>query len=191
MDAEMPNPQKAKLLQILKEKSYREGDFTLASGKKSSFYLDVKETALSPEGAFLIGALAVEALDREGVSPYAVGGLTLGADPIATAVSLAAFAKGKNIPAFIVRKAPKDHGTLAWIEGAKAFPKGAELVVLEDVTTTGGSSLKAVEKLEEAGFKVSAILTVVDRQEGARKIIEGKGIQFFSLSTLPEIRLGS
>lgn len=94
------------------------------------------------------------------------------------------------MPAFIVRKQPKDHGTLAWIEGAKTFPKGASLVVLEDVVTTGGSSLKAVEKLEEAGFKVAAIVTVVDRIEGGREVIEGRGIKFFSLCTLPEIRSG-
>lgn len=150
----------------------------------------MKETALDPEGAFLIGTLAVEVLQRENLNPHGVGGLTLGADPLATSVSLAAFANGMRVPAFIVRKQPKDHGTLAWIEGAKTFPKGAELVVLEDVTTTGGSSLKAVEKLEEAGFRVSAIITVVDRLEGAREIIEGRGLKFFSLSTLPEIRSG-
>lgn len=182
---------KEKLLQILRERSYREGEFTLASGKKSSFYLDVKETALHPEGAFLIGTLAVDLFARESLQPHAVGGLTLGADPLATAVSIAAFAVGWSIPAFIVRKQPKDHGTLAWIEGAKTFPKGAKLVVLEDVVTTGGSSLKAVEKLEEAGFKVEAILTVVDRLEGARETIEAKGIRFFSLCDLREIRSGN
>lgn len=136
----------------------------------------------------MIGALAVEALVKAGLKPYGVGGLTLGADPLATAVSLAFFSVGMPVPAFIVRKQPKDHGTLAWIEGAKTFPKGAELVVLEDVVTTGGSSLKAVEKLEEAGFKVAAILTVVDRLEGARKTIEAKGIKFLSLCTLIDIR---
>ena len=191
MDPKMPTtpqPFRQKLLQILKTRSYREGDFTLASGKKSTFYLDVKETALDPEGAFLIGALAVELMQRESLQPHAVGGLTLGADPLATAVSLAAFANGRRVPAFLVRKQPKDHGTLAWVEGAKTYPKGAELLVLEDVTTTGGSSLKAVEKLEEAGFKVSGILTVVDRLEGARAVIEGRGLKFFSLCTLPEIR---
>jgi orotate phosphoribosyltransferase len=180
-----------RLRQILREKSYREGKFTLASGKESSFYLDVKETALHPEGAHLIGVLAVELLKKEKLAPYAVGGLTLGADPLATAVSLAAFHAGQNIPAFIVRKAPKDHGTLAWIEGAKSYPQGAELVVVEDVATTGGSSLKAVEKLREAGFRVSAILTVVDREEGAREAVEAQGLKFFSLSTLREIRSGS
>lgn len=191
MPAAQHHPFKEKLLQILRERSYREGDFTLASGKKSSFYLDVKETALDPEGAFLIGTLSVATMEEAGLRPHAVGGLTLGADPLATAVSLAAFANGQRVPAFIVRKQPKDHGTLAWIEGAKTFPKGAELVVLEDVTTTGGSSLKAVEKLEEAGFKVSAIITVVDRLDGARDVIEGRGLRFFSLCTLPEIRSGN
>lgn len=148
----------------------------------------MKETAFNPEGAFLIGALTVEALLNAGIKPYAVGGLTLGADPLATSVSLAFFAIGMQVPAFIVRKEAKDHGTLSWIEGAKTFPKGAELVVLEDVTTTGGSSLKAVEKLREAGFKVSTILTVVDRLEGARKTIEAKDLKFVSLTTLIDIR---
>lgn len=190
MHTEQPlaRPSKERLLKILRERSYREGDFTLASGKKSTFYLDVKETAFNPEGAFLIGALTVEALLNAGIKPYAVGGLTLGADPLATSVSLAFFAIGMNVPAFIVRKEAKDHGTLSWVEGAKTFPKGAELVVLEDVTTTGGSSLKAVEKLREAGFKVSTILTVVDRLEGARKTIEAKDLKFVSLTTLIDIR---
>src|SRR5262245_33667760 len=107
MDSHMRDagrPGKDRLLQILRERSYREGDFTLAAGKKSSFYLDVKETAFHPEGAFLIGVLTVEALVNAGIKPHAVGGLTLGADPLATAVSLAFFAVGMNVPAFIVRK---------------------------------------------------------------------------------------
>ena len=179
---------KERLLQIIRERSYREGDFTLASGAKSSFYLDVKETALNPEGAFLIGALAVSVLEENNLWPHAVGGLTLGADPLATAVSLAAFANGKNVAAFLVRKQAKDHGTLAWVEGAKTFPKGAELVVLEDVATTGGSAIKAVDRLVEAGFKPMAVLTVVDRNEGARAAIEQRGLKFFSLCNLLEIQ---
>jgi len=185
---EEKNEFKSRLLKIIKEKSYREGDFTLASGKKSSFYLDVKETALHPEGAFLIGTMILNTMLENKLDAYAVGGMTLGADPIATSVSLAAFANGISLPAFIVRKQPKDHGTLAWIEGAKTFPKGARLVVLEDVVTTGGSSLLAVEKLEEAGFKVVAILAVVDRLEGARPKIEKRGIKFFSLCDLLNLR---
>lgn len=136
----------------------------------------------------MIGSLAVLAIAENKLKPYAVGGMTLGADPLATSVSLAAFANGMEMPAFIVRKQPKDHGTLAWIEGAKSFPKGAELLVLEDVATTGGSALKAVDKLEEAGFRVTAVMTVVDRGEGAREAIEARGMQFFSLCDLREIR---
>jgi orotate phosphoribosyltransferase len=179
---------KERLLQIIRERSYREGSFTLASGAHSTFYLDVKETALNPEGAFLIGALAVSIIDKHSLWPHAVGGLTLGADPLATAVSLAAFANGKNVAAFLVRKQAKDHGTLAWIEGAKTFPKGAELVVLEDVATTGGSALKAVDRLVEAGFKPTAVLTVVDRMEGAQAAVEARGLKFFSLCNLQEIQ---
>ena len=148
----------------------------------------MKETALHPEGAFLIGTMILNTMLENKLDAYAVGGMTLGADPIATSVSLAAFANGISLPAFIVRKQPKDHGTLAWIEGAKTFPKGARLVVLEDVVTTGGSSLLAVEKLEEAGFKVVAILAVVDRLEGARPKIEKRGIKFFSLCDLLNLR---
>jgi orotate phosphoribosyltransferase len=151
----------------------------------------VKETALDPEGAFLIGTLTVELFHRENLRPYAVGGLTLGADPLATAVSLAAFANGLRIPAFLVRKEPKGHGTLSSLEGMKTYPKGVSVVVLEDTATTGGSSLKAVDRLQEAGFQVEAVVSVVDRQEGAREAIEARGIKFFSLSTLPEIRSGS
>ncbi len=103
-------------------------------------------------------------------------------------MSLAAFANGKNVAAFLVRKQAKDHGTLAWIEGAKTFPKGAELVVLEDVATTGGSALKAVDRLVEAGFKPTAVLTVVDRMEGAQAAVEARGLKFFSLCNLQEIQ---
>ena len=128
------------------------------------------------------------ALESAGIRPHAVGGLTLGADPLATAVSLAYFANGMMVPAFIVRKQPKEHGTLAWIEGAKSYPQGAKLVVLEDVVTTGGSSLKAVDKLVEAGFQVAAVITVVDREEGAAETIRARNIPFLSLCNLREIR---
>lgn len=143
---------------------------------------------MSPEGAYLIGELAVNLMLKEELGPYAVGGMTLGADPLATAVSLAAFRRGLNIPAFIVRKKPKDHGTLAWIEGAKTFPSSASLLLLEDVVTTGGSSLLAAEKLIEAGFRVQQLITVVDRLESGRSNIEAKGIAYFSLCTLDDIR---
>lgn len=124
---------------------------------------------------------------REKLTAFAAGGLTMGADPLATALCLAAGMRGLTMQSFIVRKQAKDHGTLAWIEGAKSFPPGAQLLVVEDVVTTGGSSLKAVEKLKEAGFGVSAIISVMDREEGGRALIEAAGVRFFSLCALREL----
>jgi orotate phosphoribosyltransferase len=179
---------KKTLLKIIKEKSYREGNFTLASGKKSNFYLDLKETTLNQEGIFLVGQLLAQLIVENKIIPYAVGGMTMGADPIATAVCLALRERGISSQSYIVRKQPKSHGTLAWVEGAKTYPAGAELVILEDVVTTGGSSLLAAEKLVEAGFKVVAVVSVMDREEGAREAIEGRGMAFFSLCSLSELR---
>lgn len=179
---------KQRLLEIIRKKSYREGKFTLASGKQSDFYLDLKETTLDQEGIFLAGELLAETLEKEGLSPHAVGGMTMGADPLATATCLAAGKRGIKVESYIVRKQPKDHGTLAWVEGAKTFPAGAELIILEDVVTTGGSSLKAADKLRESGFKPTAVITVMDREEGAQAAIEAAGLRFFSLCTLSELR---
>jgi len=182
-----PSALKAELLKIIKNKSYREGDFTLASGRKSKFYLDLKETTLNQAGIALAGALMADLIQRQNLNPFAVGGLTMGADPLATAVCLAASMQGYELQSFIVRKQPKEHGTLAWIEGAKTFPSGAKLVVLEDVVTTGGSSIKAVERLREAGFKVSEVITVVDRQEGGEEQLAAAGLKLFSLCSLKEL----
>src|SRR4051812_28321077 len=132
------------LIALIRKLSYREGDFTLASGKKSTFYIDMKVTTLHPEGAHLIGELAVETLKQAGINVGGVGGLTLGADPIATAVSLAAYRHGMIWPVYIVRKEAKDHGTSKYVEGTENLKPGASLIVLEDVVTTGGSSLKAI-----------------------------------------------
>jgi orotate phosphoribosyltransferase len=181
-----------KLREIILKKSYREGDFTLASGKKSSFYIDLKATTLSAEGAYLIGKAVMElhsqdtALKDLGIQ--AVGGMTLGADPLATAVSLASHARGLSWPAFIVRKTPKDHGTSRFIEGTENLSAGARVLVLEDVVTTGGSSLQAIERLREAGYVPVAVLTVVDRQQGGQEAFERAGVRLFSLLTLSELR---
>ena len=178
---------KAQLASLVKKLSYQEGDFTLASGKKSTFYVDLKNTTLHPAGADLIGRLAVKVLQDEGLHVDGVGGLTLGADPIATAVSLAAYQRDLVWPAFIVRKEPKDHGTGQYIEGAHNLIPGSKVVVLEDVVTTGGSSLKAIERLQEAGYQVAAVLTVVDREQGGAATFAAKDIPFFKLLTLNEV----
>lgn len=188
----MSKPQLHELIRFVRTHSYREGNFTLASGQKSSYYVDLKATTLHPEGAYLIGELALDVLEREAVSlgqPIeAVGGLTLGADPLATAISLAARARGKTWPAFIVRKESKGHGTSRWIEGTENLRAGANVLVLEDVVTTGGSSILAIEKLRDAGYNPLAALTVVDREQGGAKKITALGVRFLSLMSLVEVR---
>lgn len=179
---------KKKLIRLIREVSYREGDFTLASGKKSKFYIDLKATTLHPDGAYWIGELACQALSQAGFAIGGVGGLTLGADPLATAISLAARSHGFSWPAFIVRKEAKDHGTSRYIEGTENLKPGAQVAVLEDVVTTGGSSMKAIERLREAGYQPLAILTVVDREQGGAEAIEKTGLKLISLVKLSEIQ---
>jgi len=184
MDQKSPS----ELVALIRKLSYREGDFTLSSGKKSSFYVDLKATTLHPEGVFRIGEAALDLLMRQDLRVQGVGGLTLGADPLATAISLAARVRGLSWPAFIVRKEPKGHGTSQYIEGTENLPPGAQVLVLEDVVTTGGSSIKAIERLREAGYRPIATLTVVDREEGGAEAIRKAGLEFFTLTTLREIR---
>lgn len=178
---------KGELLALIREKSYEERPVVLASGKNSNFYVDGKQVALHPRGALLIGTLFVGRLAAFGVVD-AVGGPTLGADPLATATSLVSGLEGKGVPAFIVRKEPKGHGTQSWIEGKKNLVPGARVVILEDVVTTGGSSLKAVERVESEGYRVLGVLTLVDRQEGGRETLEGRGYRFEAIFTKGEIR---
>lgn len=179
---------KNELIRLIREKSYRTGDFQLASGKKSSFYVDLKTTSLHPQGAALISDLLVEEVISRKWAIEGVGGLTLGADPIATAVSLEAHRRGLYWPAFIVRKEPKSHGTSQYIEGVDNLKPKSRLLILEDVTTTGGSSLKAVDRLRSEGFVPQAIATVVDREMGAQDKIANAGLEFISLVRLSEIQ---
>ncbi len=187
----------ARLRELIRERSYREGDFTLASGKKSGFYIDMKATTLSAEGAFLLGRLSYDLIKRfaatrfpaaPGSGVQGVGGLTMGADPIATAVSLSAYAQGADWPAFIVRKETKGHGTGRFVEGRENLPAGAKVVVLEDVVTTGGSSILAIERLRAEGYDPVAVLTVVDREEGGEAALKATGLEFLRLLTISEIR---
>ncbi len=181
------NPQKQRLKQILLEKSYEKRNVILASGKTSDFYFDGKQTTLSAEGAFLVGHLFLEAIDDSGKKVEAIGGPTLGADPIVAAVSLASFLKGKPIPAFIVRKEPKGHGTGAWIEGVKNLKPGMQVALVEDVVTSGGSILKAVQQVEKAGYFVSLLMTIVDREDGGAQALKAKGYPLISLFTKTEL----
>lgn len=178
------NKDAERLVEIIRQRSYGTGvEIKLASGRTSDFYFNMKPTMLHPEGAALIGTLVVEALKGEQVD--LVGGLEMGAVPIATAVAAISHVKGWPLGAFFVRKQAKEHGTQNLIEG---FPKGETIagkrvVVLEDVTTTGGSALKAIEALKAAGAIIVSVITVVDRQEGAAEAFAAAGITFKPLLT--------
>jgi orotate phosphoribosyltransferase len=177
-----------RLLALILGRSYREGDFTLSSGQKSRFYIDLKPTILHPEGAQSLGRMAVDWMTREGLSFEGVGGLTLGADPIVMAISLVAWESGITMPATMIRKEPKKHGTSRFIEGVENFNPGASFLVVEDVVTTGASAIKAVEILESEGFKPTHVFTIVDREAGGREQFEKMGLRFHSLFTLTELQ---
>ncbi|HEY6873510.1 MAG TPA: orotate phosphoribosyltransferase [Geobacteraceae bacterium] len=178
--------EREKLKSIIKELSYEKRLVTLASGRQSDFYFDGKQTTLHAEGGILVGKLFYEAIkDVEEVQ--GVGGITLGADPIATATSIAAYLAGKPMHAFIIRKEPKGHGTGQWLEGRKNLPPGSKVIIVEDVVTTGGSSMKAVRRAEEEGLVVLGIVTLVDREEGGRESIEHEGYWLRSIFTKSEL----
>jgi orotate phosphoribosyltransferase len=171
----MTEQERNELMQIIRELSYEEREVTLASGRKSNFYFDGKQTTLHASGGLLVGKAFWEIVKSFAGPIDGVGGLTMGADPIAAATSIAAALDGQPVHAFIIRKEPKGHGTGQWLEGRKNLPAGSRVVIVEDVTTTGGSSMKAVERAEQEGLTVLGIVTLVDREEGARENIEGQG----------------
>ncbi len=181
---------KSRLLKIIKEKSYEKKDVILASGKKSDFYIDCRQTTLHPEGAYLVGRIICGMIRRSGLKIEAVGGPTMGADPIATAVSIVSSLEGNPLPAFIVRKEPKKHGLGQWIEGKKNLAKGANVAIVEDVVTTGGASLQAVKRVEEEGLTVVAVFFFVDREEGGAEKIMQAGYKFKSIFTKRDIAGG-
>jgi orotate phosphoribosyltransferase len=159
-----------RLLELLRSRSFQEREVVLASGRTSNFYIDCKQVSLDAEGATLIGELFHAAIEEVAPQALAVGGLTLGADPLATATSVVSFLAGRPRAAFLVRKEPKGHGTNQWLESPR-LPAGAEVVVLEDVITTGDSTLKAVERARLAGLRVVHALGLVDRLEGGREAV--------------------
>jgi orotate phosphoribosyltransferase len=172
-----------RLLNLLKEKSYRKGKVILASGKESDFYIDCRPVTLHPEGAYLVGKLLFAKLQDAPEAVLGVGGLTMGADPIATAVSLTSYLEGKPMAAFIIRKEPKKHGRGLWVEGIANLPDGTPVAIVEDVVTTGGSTIKAIERAIEEGLKVVKVVALVDRQEGGRENLKDRGYELDSLFT--------
>jgi orotate phosphoribosyltransferase len=173
------------LLSLLATRSAKRGTFTLASGRQSSLYIDARITTMSPDGLALIGPLGVEAIAAAGWTVDAIGGLTMGADPIACAISYASASTATPLRAFSVRKEPKTHGTGKLVEGA--FQVGDRVVVIEDTITTGGSAQKAVAAVRAAGGTVIGVLALVDREEGGRETLEGDGVPVVSLARANEI----
>lgn len=180
---------KRELLKMIRELSYEKREVTLASGLKSDFYIDMRVTLLHPRGVQLASQLMCENLRALDGQLRGVGGMTMGADPIVTGVSLTSQLQGWRQPllALYIRKEPKGHGMGQWCEGVKNFRKGDRIFILEDTVTTGGSSLKAVDKAREAGLEVQGVFTCVDREEGAREKIERAGLEFRTLITKSDI----
>jgi len=180
-----PAAQRSRLVALLKSRSVLHGDFLLASGQRSSHYVDCRRTTMHADGLALIGELGLAAIAAAGWDAAAVGGLTLGADPVAYAIARASAGTSRPMNAFTVRKAAKTHGVGRRIEGC--FESGLRVVVVEDVVTTGGSALEAVQAVREAGGTVSGVLAVVDREEGGREAIERAGYAVRALVTLGEL----
>ena len=161
-----------RLLELLTELSYEEREVILSSGQRSNFYIDCKQTALTSEGHFLVGSLVCDLLEERHPEVRAVGGLTMGADPIASATATVSWQRGRPLDAFYVRKEPKGHGTQKWIEGDRRVRPGTQVAVVEDVCTTGASTLKAIERARLHGLDVRCVVTLVDREEGGRAQVE-------------------
>lgn len=182
---------RARLVELLRSLSYREGRVLLASGKESDFFIDCKQTVLTAEGHALVGETMLDAL-LEGGKPIvdAVAGVELGGCPLASAVALTSHLRGHALDAIYVRKEAKDHGSRRLIEGGTRLAPGARVALLEDVITTGGSTLKALTKLREAGFTVAHVVVLVDRQEGGREALEREGLTVHAITTRADIVAG-
>ena len=176
---------KEELLKLLKENAYKKGEFKLSSGKTSEHYVNCKPVTLNGRGLTLASVMLLEHVEKDSV---AVGGLTLGADPIVSGVVVVSGLDKRLLNGLIVRKEPKGHGTEAWIEGP-VLPEGSKVTVLEDVITTGGSAIKAVKRIRDAGYKVDRIVSIVDRQENdeATTAMKLAGIELYSIFTLKDL----
>jgi len=170
---------------LFRERSFRRGEFVLSSGAKSDYYIDARPATMSAPGQRLIGRLGLAAIDGRGWDAAAVGGLTLGADPVAYAIAHASSREGRDIDAFTVRKQPKTHGTGRRVEGNLAA--GDAVVVIEDVLTTGGSALDAIRALESEGARILGVLTLVDREAGGSDRLAAEGYAVAALFTVSEL----
>lgn len=175
---------RAALLDLICTVAYQEGNFTLSSGQQSPYYINGKQVTLHPQGGLMVGRVLLALLPAGTVG---VGGLTLGADPLVTAVSVVGAYEGRWITPLIVRKAAKGHGTQAYIEGP-TLPEGSPVVVLEDVVTTGQSALQAISRLRQAGYAVNQVIALVDRQQGGAELYAQQGLDFQSVYTIAEVR---
>ncbi len=175
---------KAYLLHLLVTLAYKEGEFTLSSGQNSSYYINGKQVTLTAQGALTLGRLILSLLPPD---TDAVAGLTLGADPMVTAVSVVSAYENCPIPALIIRKEAKSHGTRAYIEGP-SLPEQAKVVVLEDVVTTGHSALLAVERLKQAGYQVKQIIALVDREQGGKAFYNAKNLDFKAIFSIQDLQ---
>jgi orotate phosphoribosyltransferase len=173
------------LQQLVRDKALKFGDFTLASGKKAKYYLDCRQITLDSQGARLIGEGMLDLL--EGNMPDLVGGMAIGADPITAAILTLAGVRGIPLRGVMVRKEPKQHGTGKLVEGP--FREGESIVIVEDVVTTGGSSLLAIERCEDVGLKVSRVLAIIDRLEGGREAFANRGYELTTLFTIRDFGL--
>lgn len=176
---------KEELLELLKKDAYKKGEFKLSSGKTSDHYVNCKPVILSPRGLTLASVMLLSQVDKDAV---AVGGLTLGADPLVSGVTVVCGLDNINLSGLIVRKKAKGHGTGAWIEGPE-LPEGSVVTVLEDVITTGGSSIEAVKRIRDAGYKVNRVVSIIDRQEDgeADAAMKWSNLELVSLYKLEEL----
>ena len=181
---------RARLLELLIERSFAERDVVLASGKRSNFYVDCRETALHPEGAYLVGRAMLARLS-EGEPVAAVAGVTLGGDPLVTAVAVVGHLEDRPLPAMIVRKEQKGHGTGGFLVGTGHIPAGTPVALLEDVVTTGGSVIRALQRLEQAGYPVRRVLALVDREEGGAENLRDAGHDLEALYRRSDFPLGA
>jgi len=174
-----------KLANLLRTKSLVRGEFTLSSGKKSNYYMDCKLTTLDPEGALLTGYCILELLDELGVKPDAIGGLSMGADPLVTAAGVVSAIEKRPLPGFLVRKKAKEHGRQKQLEGMEN-PRGKKVVIVDEVCTTGGSTQEAIEAAEREGCEVVAVISLVDREEGGSEMLRAK-YKYLSIFTAHEL----